>query len=152
MMTPTEFEAAVDAAIARKPEAFGGEFVRRAPLLTNQRLSEIEEIKSISLPAEYKHFLTRYGAGDFRFTEVSSPDPDSEWSLWVEYDYIPDGESRLLPFANNGCGDYYCFKIEEGKCSKEIWWADHEQNYEMSCSDYGDFYDFIVKVALTPHG
>ena len=149
-MTPSDFEAAVDAAIAKRPEAFEGEFVRRAPKLSEERLSEIERERGITLPHEYKHFLMRYGAGDFQFTDVSSPDPDSEWSLCVEYDYIPDGENRLLPFANNGCGDYYSFKITDGRCSREIWWADHEEEYELSPSEYEDFYDFIVKVALTP--
>jgi hypothetical protein len=149
-MTPAEFEAAVDAAIARRPEAFEGEFVRRAPKLSGERLAEIELDRGNTLPAEYKHFLTRYGGGDFQFTDVSSPDPDSEWSLWVNYDYIPDGEKRLLPFANNGCGDYYCFKLDDGRCSREIWWADHEQGYELSPAEYVDFYDFIVRVALTP--
>lgn len=147
-MTSTEFEAVVDAAIRKRPEAFDGEFARRAPRLSEARLLDIERERGIKLPTEYRHFLTRYGAGDFLFTDISSPDPGSEWSLWADYDYISDGESRLVPFANNGCGDYYCFKLEGGRCSTEIWWADHEQNYALSRSKYADFYDFIIKVAL----
>ena len=149
-MTPTEFEAVVDAAIRERPEAFEGEFVRRAPKLSEARLLEIEREKGIKLPAEYKHFLTRYGAGDFQFTDISSPDPTSEWSFWADYDHIPGGRSRLIPFANNGCGDHYCFKLDDGQCSTEIWWADHEQKYALTRSEYVDFYDFFVSVALTP--
>jgi hypothetical protein len=149
-MTPSEFETAVDAGIEKNPEAFNGDFVRRAPKLSEERLAEIEQQTGIVLTSEYKHFLMRYGAGDFQFADVSSPDPESEWSLWTEYEYIPDGEKRMLPFANNGCGDYYCFKIQDGRCSKEIWWSDHEQEYELSPSEYSDFYEFITSVALKP--
>jgi hypothetical protein len=44
--------------------------------------------------------------------------------------------------------DYYGFLIEQGVCSNDIWYADHELGYEIDYTKHPDFFDFLAKVAL----
>jgi hypothetical protein len=90
-----------------------------------------------------------YGAGDFLYSQIYSIDPDSGWSLWRESDYLDGIGTTVLPFSDNGCGDYLLFKLVDGACLDRIYCADHESEYELSESDYEDFNTFVARVALT---
>ena len=104
---------------------------------------------SIGSPDEFvKRFLATHRAGSFAFADIYSPDESSGWSLWTEYDFMPDLRGKFLPFANNGCGDYYGFVIVDGVCADAVSWADHETDYSIIPSDYSDFNDFLALVAL----
>lgn len=50
--------------------------------LTLARLAELEQDKGIKCPAFYKEFLSMYGAGDFGYVTVLSPDVDSKFPIW----------------------------------------------------------------------
>lgn len=62
--------------------------------------------------------------------------------------YIPHLRAKVIPFSDNGCGDYYCFPIVDGVCEDQVVWADHEQDYVISPSDFKDFRDFILNNCL----
>jgi len=127
---------------------FDGSHVERDAPISNMRLAEIESTRGITLPSQYRRFLLLYGAGDFLYGTVYSADPDSGWSLWKESQYLKGVGETLLPFSDNGCGDYLVFKIADGVCSDRVYWADHERAYELTESDYADFNTFVANAAL----
>lgn len=113
------------------------------------RITEIESSHRIRIHPQYRRFLHVYGAGDFLFSQVYSIDPDSPWSLWRDSEYLDGIGITMLPFSDNGCGDYLVFKLVDGACLDRIYWADHECGYKLSESDYEDFNTFVARVALT---
>ena len=134
--------------LTKNPIHYSQEVRDSFPCISSERLSEIESEYSVKLPEEYKHFLNRFGAGGFRFTEVYTPDAKQGNSLWDDFVYMEHMRGKILPFADNGCGDYYCFRIIDGVCASEVYWADHEVNYSLSDAGYVNFYDFIIRVGI----
>ena len=110
-------------------------------------ISQVEELKCLIFPEQYKRFISKYGVGEFAFTNVYSPLIIGDWSLWESKESysLPN---EFIPISDNGAGDYLGFVAQNGKCSEELYWADHEQGYSMDISEYKCFYDFIVKVGL----
>jgi hypothetical protein len=133
-----------------RPELFtGSHVVRDVPLLPDD-FSTIEESSKVQFPSSFRTFITRIGAGDFAFTSIYSPDARSDWSLWrhIEQFSLP---KSFVPFADNGCGDYYGFMVKDGCCGEEVWWADHEAEYAVSRSEYGNFAEFLLNIGLNLH-
>ena len=144
-------DASIDAmieSIRSTSKLFDGSHVNRDAPLTLDRISIIEQRFKISLPQQYRRFLVMYGAGDFLYSHVYSCDPDSGWSLWNETEYLGPVAEIALPFSDNGCGDYLCFRHDSGSCGNSIYWADHESDYALTPSDYENFNDFVARVAL----
>ncbi len=129
----------------KKPFLF--EFERDEPL-SAEKLDALEREFHIKFPLAYRHHLATEGAGDFGYSKVFSPDPSSGWSLWTEYDYMPQRRHTALPFSDNGGGDYYCFPIERGVCADRVIWADHEDDYSLSETECPTFIDFVFSVCL----
>jgi len=74
--------------------------------------------------------------------------PESKWSLWRESEFLSGIGSTILPFSDNGCGDYLAFKVINGNCSDQVYWLDHELDYSISASQYEDFNAWVAKCAL----
>jgi len=146
---PSEAELAQIVADRKAKHPFHFEAERDEPL-TLESIARIERDHDIRFPASYVQHLTTEGAGDFAFGSVYSPDPQSGWNLWKEYDYMPTMRGCLLPFSDNGCGDYYCFPIIKGVCEDRVVWADHEEDYRERDSEMENFRDFILKGCLDP--
>lgn len=138
----------VIAAIRSKSKFFDGAHVNRDAPLELSRIVELQREHHIILNLQFRRFLIRYGAGDFLYSHIYSFDPMSDWSLWKESDYLAGIGTKVLPFSDNGCGDYLAFKVNDGKCSDQIYWLDHEQDYAPSESDYEDFNTWIAECAL----
>jgi len=115
--------------------------------ITENEIEKIEISKGIMFPDQYKRFISKYGAGEFAFTNVYSPLSKGEWSLWGHKSQyrLPD---NFIPISDNGCGDYLGFTIQDGKCSEQLYWADHEEGYSIGKSEYSNFYDFILREGL----
>ncbi|MBB5353936.1 hypothetical protein HNR46_004206 [Haloferula luteola] len=146
---PSEAELAQIVADRKAKNPFHFEAERDEPL-TPDAIAQIEHDQGVRFPTSFVRHLTTEGAGDFAFGWVFSPDPQSGWSLWKEYHYMPKMRGKLLPFSDNGGGDYLCFPIIDGICEDRIVWADHEDDYRPQASELEDFSDFIVKGCLDP--
>ena len=144
-MTFETFQQQVAQAQARNAWQF--EEQRDAPL-SLERIRDFELQHGVELPDAYRQFLMRYGAGDFAFTAIYSPDPSSDWSLWRQLEQFLGARRDFVPFAENGCGDYYGFPVASGSCEDRVVWADHEQAYSISETPYGGFIDFLVTEGL----
>jgi len=122
-MTFETFQHHVAKAQAKSAWQFEGQ--RDTPLSLDG-LRDIEREHGVEFPDVYQRFLSIYGAGEFAFTAIYSPDPTSEWSLWRNIDRFLGGRDDFVPFADNGCGDYYGFRVVAGRCEDRVMWADHE--------------------------
>ena len=148
MMTDSELDEILAAFKVTNAFMLDGDHAVREPPLAPQRLSEIEAETGVEMPHQYKRHLSLFGSGDFAFSSVYSPDRTLNWSLWNDYEYMPQNLGRFLPIADNGGGDYYGFRIVDGKCTNPVCWADHESNYSITDPEYADFNTFIAEVAL----
>jgi len=142
-MTQDEFERLVEDSRAKHPFWFEGD--REVPVTENE-LVVFELQAGCTLPAEYKYLAIRYGCGNFAFTNILSV-RDGERSISNAQPYCPNS---FLPVSDNGVGDYYGFLIEDGACKGGIYFADHEENFKVTVTEYGDLFEYVVEVGLKP--
>jgi hypothetical protein len=88
--------------------------------LTLARLAELERHKGIKFPAFYKEFLSMFGAGDFGYVSVLSPDVDSKFPIWETATRLENRECSFMGVIELD-SDYFGFLIEQGVCSNDIW-------------------------------
>jgi hypothetical protein len=144
-------DAELDSLIAEvrsKSKFLDGDHVQRDAPMDATRIEELERNYNIVLNRQFRRFLMKYGAGDFLYSHVYSFDPDSGWSLWQESQVLQRIGATVLPFSDNGGGDYIAFKVLDGRCSDQVYWLDHECGYFISDSEYEDFNSWIAEVAL----
>jgi len=99
-------------------------------ITTIQEINEIESFRELKYPEQYKYFISKYGAGEFAFTNIYSPKKSGEWSSWVEKEEY-NLPHQFIPISDDGCGNYLGFIVLKGVCSESLYWADHEQEYEI---------------------
>lgn len=52
--------------------------------------------------------------------------------------------------SDNGCGDYYAFHIDNGICSENVIFYDHE-NGAMHATKFYDIFEYLVEIGLNIH-
>ena len=145
-MNDTEFNKAILEAQNKNPFWFDG--MEENEKVSIDEIENIESSKNITYPDQYKKFISKYGAGEFAFTNVYSPKVHGQWSSWEEKDKYRLPE-LFIPISDNGCGDYLGFLVTEGECGEALFWADHEQGYKISAeAEYESFYTFVTKQGL----
>ena len=98
----------------------------------------------ITLPEKYIQFLLNFGGGYFGYANIYSLDKNSSFFI---FHHNPAIVKELLFMADNGCGDYYAFRIEGGKCRDEIVFYDHEYN-TVQDTDFSDVLEYLIKTGL----
>ena len=80
---------------------------------------EAERILSFSFPASYREFVMLGGLQEMRFSNrvLRPTEISAAWGA------IPGG--RRIPFAENGCGDSYCW-VRSVELEPPIVFVDHE--------------------------
>jgi len=145
-MSPEDFDDLISEIREEDPEQLDSEFFVRDKVLTEDKLAKFEQKAEFTFPVEYRSFLKRFGAGDIGTITVLSPDPESDFTLWKGNK--PFEKTSWIPVVDDGKGNYYGFVLENGACSKEVWFADQDVGYELSSTDYGDFYELIAAIAF----
>ena len=59
----------------------------------------------------------------------------------------PRQSAGLVFIADNGCCDYYAFRIESGKCREEIVFFDHE-DHTIKDTAFSDVLEYLIKTGL----
>ena len=95
---------------------------------TAEDIIAFQKQHKILFPEKYIQFLSNFGGGYFGYTNIYS---------------LPS----LLFIADNGCGDYYAFRIQNSRCSEEIVFYDHE-NGTVQNTDFSDVLEYLVKIGL----
>ena len=86
-----------------------------------EEIAVVENAVGGPLPPGYLEFLRLGGLGDLRFTdEVLAPNEILQSLKLVSY-------LKLVPFASNGCGDLYCWRMAELPHSAVVFW-DHDDS------------------------
>ena len=113
---------------------------------TMEDVLAFQEQYQIILPEKYIQFLLNFGGGYFGFAIIYSLDKDSYFSI---YKHNPDRVKDLLFIADNECGDYYAFQIENGRCREEIVFYDHDNNAVEQGTVFPDIFEYLVKTGLS---
>lgn len=81
----------------------------------------------VPLPPSYVEFCQLGGLGELRFNHrILRPAEMAEARGYVS-------QENLLPFAANGCGDYYCWLID-GSSEPAVVFFDHEEQRETAAA------------------
>jgi hypothetical protein len=100
-------------------------------------------------PIEFRDFLLHNGGGYFAFTNVCSVNPRSQWSI-VERNRNLD-IPQFVAVSDNGMGDFYGFRVRDGKCQPEIWFADHEDRH-LKPTPFPNFFAYLLSMGLRQKG
>jgi len=147
-MNVNEFEELLGSARREHPKWF---LLESDPPAATGSIEEVQRRLGVRLPEEYRFFLENYGGGQFAFATVFSVHPGSAWNIEAQNASIPRAMHRedFVAVADNGVGDYYGFKTQNGMCERAIWFADHEE-LAIKPTRFADFFEFIVEKALKP--
>jgi hypothetical protein len=146
-MNINEFSRIVDETKVKRPIWFGLESDEES---TDIEIEQIERCFSAILPQEYKDFIKKYGGGYFAFTNIFSGKKESEWYIVTRNNEVGLLNSYgFIAFSDNEVGDYYGFKIINGKCHPKIYFYDHEDD-QIKITEYDNLFDYLNKVGLIP--
>ena len=118
--------------------------------LAHDNIPTVEEVIAfqkqyqITLPEKYIQFILNFGGGYFGYANIYSLDRNSDFFI---FNHNPTTVKDLLFMADNGCGDYYAFRIEDGKCREDIVFCDHEGN-TVQDTTYSDVFTYLTKIGL----
>lgn len=116
-----------------------------------QEIAEAERALGAVLPAKYKAFLLRYGAGQFGFLDLL-PVPAAgamrhhEDVVAVSRAEFPDG--TFVAVAPVGTGDYWCFGVVDGRCRDEVLFHFHDG--DAPTWEAPDFLEFVAAKGIRP--
>jgi len=103
-----------------------------------------EEAHGFCLPSEYIEVATRLGTGEVGFANVFSVGAGHN-SISSQRNGAPELPSNFIPVSDNGCGDFYGFVVHGGRCGSEVYFADHESEFEVSRTEFADLYEYLVR-------
>ena len=79
---------------------------------------------------------------------VFSLDEQSDWNILSQnYNYDAIRKGHIL-FSENGTGDFYGFKVENGVCLPEVLFFNHETQ-QWDETEFSDLFEYLEKFALT---
>ena len=111
---------------------------------TMEEVIAFQEQHQIVLPEKYIQFILNFGGGYFGCANIYSLDKNSDFFI---FKHNPSIVKDILFMADNGCGDYYAFRVEDGKCREDIIFYDHEDN-SVQDTTFSDVLEYLVKIGL----
>ncbi len=107
-------------------------------------IDAFEKETGITLPQKYKDFILDFGGGYFGFANIYSFDKNSSFYL-LKHNNRPF--DKYLKIADNGCGDYWLFCIENGKCMENVFFNDHGAGTAVQ-TEYRDILEYLTAIGL----
>ena len=92
---------------------------------TDEEFRRVESELGFLFPASYREFMRLGGLGELRINHRVLPPS----GILEHLCYLPDREH--VPFADNGCGDLYCWPRTED-AEPTVLFADHEAGYSYT--------------------
>ncbi|MCC5851168.1 MAG: SMI1/KNR4 family protein [Verrucomicrobia bacterium] len=116
----TEIESILKSGVSSKDESL------EKPTVADIKVASIG--LGFSFPKAYLEFVQLGGLSELRFNHaVLSPG-----EIWESSVFLPDKEH--IPFAENGCGDMYCWRKNDSDNPDVLFW-DHETGDYSKDSD-----------------
>lgn len=109
-----------------------------------EEVFEFQKQHQIQLPKKYIQFLINYGGGYFGYVNIYSLDKQSPFYLSAQNKKRLD---KLLFFADNECGDYYAFCIENGICNEPVVFYQHDDK-RIHNTKFSDVFEYLVTIGL----
>ena len=104
--------------------------------VTSEEMQAVEKKLGFSFPSSYCEFVALGGLGERRINHsVLTPQEIIENLRYVD-------STLYIPFADNGCGDLYCWPRTE-KDEPEVVFVDHES--EKASTDAKSFVEWLEK-------
>ncbi|MBP5106427.1 SMI1/KNR4 family protein [Pseudomonas protegens] len=117
-------------------------------LASQTQILEAQQALGLQLPADYAWFLKECGGGYFALAMLYSLDSSSDFHL-VQINRAHQAiTGRHLLFSENGCGDFYGFRIESRHCLAPVEFFDHSCG-QWQTSRYNGLLSFLAEVALS---
>lgn len=135
------FKSIVDRVQKEKPLLFE---LEHDHIPSQKDIFKFEQLYHIQLPEKYIQFLFTYGGGYFGYANIYSFDKNSNFYL---LNNNPFPLQKCLFIADNACGDYYAFCIENGKCSEAVVFYNHDDK-KIYDTEFSDILEYLVKVGL----
>lgn len=114
----------------------------------NETLENTEAELNVTLPKEYKKFLIEFGGGYFALSNVFSLQVGSDWNLLEKNKRHADILQGHIIISENGVGDFFGFKIDNGACSSKVRFFDHEE-CAWKPTKYDDLLEYLSRFALS---
>lgn len=143
-MERADFVHAVDVARAERPGPWS---LPGASSASETDIAEAEMALGCRLPDDYQWFVQRFGGGLFGFAEIYSVEPHSRDGVVDRNDRPWIDTSTFVAFADNGCGDYYGWRVLDGVAQPEVVFFDHEDDV-VRPHESGDFLSCVAALAL----
>jgi antitoxin YobK len=117
---------------------------------TLAQITLVQETLGILFPKSYIAFMRKFGGGTFRFAQMHSINKvtDDNGAEFLEiFEQASQNISivaakKLIPFADDYSGDYYCFDIsrmqDDGECPVVLWLD------ENTTEEFGHFIAFVT--------
>lgn len=110
------------------------------PITEREIFQQLRAEFSVSFPPEAEAFLMKNSCGcpeqcvfrakgrEYHLSRFLSASAADEFNLYSAADMLQEDtpEPLMLPFAENGFGDYYCLGFEDGEPVGVLFW-DHEE-------------------------
>lgn len=135
------FENIVAKAKVEKPVLFG---LEHDTIPDRKEVLQFQKQYKIQLPEKYAQFLLKYGGGYFGYANIYSLDKNSRFYLG---DHNKKALAKLLFVADNECGDYYAFRIENGKCREAVVLYAHDEQ-RIYDTEFSDIFEYLIKTGL----
>jgi len=120
-------------------------FPKKEKIPQKKEIENTEKILNLKFSKEYKYFLIHYSAGYFVFSKIYSINSNSHVNIINKNKH--HSNHKYLLFSENGCGDFYGFKIEKKQCLAEIYFYNHKNDI-WYISKYRNFFEFIYGISL----
>ncbi|MFC0682925.1 SMI1/KNR4 family protein [Lysobacter korlensis] len=100
---------------------------------SDEDIAAVEEALGFAFPGSYTNYVRSGGLANLRVRHrVLAPAEIIE-----ALQYIPD--KSLVPFADNGCGDNYCWIRSEGPEPAVLFWDHESQSVLAGAPSFGDW-------------
>lgn len=142
-MNINEFNNIFDQVKSAKPLWLEGEMDQKA---SDEEISGAESELGVKFPSQFVEFLQGVGAGYFGFTNMFSVNPNSDWyfqDMLEQFSFPED----FIPVSDDETGGYFGFLLKDNMCSRDVYYW-HSSEGTSPERKYGDFYDYLVEVAL----
>ncbi len=152
LMTLDEFAAILEVARNDKflfPLEIIEEFNWIASPASAGEIDQVQRALDVQLPEDYTTFLKKYGGGVFGQVDIFTVDVSHNSYILIDQPRFAEGR-EFIAVSPNGCGDYYGYRVVDGKCQDKVMFWDHEIGGLIEPTEFNDIFEFIVRNGFYP--
>lgn len=111
-------------------------------------INATEEKLKVQFPNDYLNFVNEFGGGYFAFSNIYSLEIGSDWNIIDQNLKYANICKDYIIISENGTGDFYGFKVEDGICKPQIHFYDHDEgNWQET--EFFNIFEYLKNLALS---